>query len=125
MTDDDGSGMVETPWSGSMVKLPYNVDLSENRNIDLNLVEYIGRKRPVSYYGTQLREGATLNTAIPKYDKETLYAIRRLSVWTGDVYMREPSGVGYWAAISVSYDMKHDDLTIPISITVRRVEGGI
>lgn len=125
MTDDDGSGMVETPWAGSMLKLPYNIDLSENRNIDLNLVEYIGRKRPVSYYGTQLREGATLNSVIPKDDKETLYTVRRLSIWTGDVYMREPSGVGYWAAISVSYDMTHDDLTIPISITVRRVEGGI
>ncbi len=125
MTDDEGNGMTENAWSGSMLKLPYNLDLSENRNIDLNLVEYIGRKRPVSYYGTQLREGATLNTIIPKDDKETLYAIRRLSVWTGDVYMREPSGVGYWAAISVSYDMKHDDLTIPIAITVRRVEGGI
>lgn len=125
MASDDGSGMVETPWSGSMLKLPYNVDVNESRNVDVSLIEYAGRKRPVSYYGTQIREGATLSSAIPKDDKETLYALRRLSIWDNDVYIREPSGVGYWAAISVSYDLKHSDIIIPISITVKRVEGGI
>ena len=125
MASDDGSGMVETPWSGSMLKLPYNVDVNESRNIDVSLIEYAGRKRPVSYYGTQIREGATLSSIIPKDDKETLYALRRLSIWDNDVYIREPSGVGYWAAISVSYDLKHSDVIIPVSITVKRVEGGI
>ena len=125
MASDDGSGMVETPWSGSMLKLPYNVDVNESRNIDVSLIEYAGRKRPVSYYGTQIREGATLSSTIPKDDKETLYALRRLSIWDNDVYIREPSGVGYWAAISVSYDLKHSDVIIPVSITVKRVEGGI
>lgn len=125
MASDDGSGMVETPWSGSMLKLPYNVDVNESRNIDVSLIEYAGRKRPVSYYGTQIREGATLSSTIPKDDKEILYALRRLSIWDNDVYIREPSGVGYWAAISVSYDLKHSDVVIPVSITVKRVEGGI
>lgn len=125
MSDDEGSGMVESPWSGSMLKLPYNVDVNENRNVDVSLVEYAGRKRPVSYYGTQIREGASLSSTIAKDDKETLYALRRLSIWDNDVYIREPSGVGYWATISVSYDLKHSDITIPVSISVTRVEGGI
>ena len=89
------------------------------------MVEYIGRKRPVSYYGTQLRESATWNVDIPKYDKETLYALRRLSIWTGNVYVREPSGSGYWANIVVSFNQKHLATVIPVTLELTRVEGGI
>ena len=122
---DNGEGSVEPAWSGSMLKLPYNVDISENNDVDMSLVEYVGRSRPVSYYGTQLGESATWNTEIPADDKETLYAIRRLKKWTDDVYVREPSGTGYWATISVSYNIKHLGLTIPITFNIKRVEGGM
>lgn len=113
------------PWTGSMVKLPYNISTSENHNPDISLVKYIGRSHPVSYYGTQRGESASWSTVIPKDDVETLYALRRLAVWAGDVYVREPSGVGYWAQITVSISQKHDDLTIPVSFDINRVEGGI
>lgn len=112
------------PWSGSLLKLPYNVDVSDNYGMDVSLVEYVGRKRPVSYYGTQLGETSTWNTTIPKDDEETLYALRRLAIWTGDVYVREPSGTGYWANIGVSFSQKHRDVTIPVTLTIKRVEGG-
>ena len=85
-----------------MLKLPYNVDVTEDKSIDVSLVNYVGRKHPVSYYGTQVGESASWNAEIPVEDKETLYGIRRLSRWTGDVYVREPSGTGYWANITVS-----------------------
>ena len=124
-SDNEGSGIVEPAWSGSLLKLPYNIAISENNNMDVSLVNYVGRKRPVSYYGTHLGETATWNVEIPKDDKETLYAIRRLSIWTGDVYVREPSGTGYWANVSVSYSIKYSDLVIPVTITITRVEGGI
>ena len=101
------------------------VAISENNNMDVSLINYVGRKRPVSYYGTHLGETATWNVEIPKDDKETLYAIRRLSIWTGDVYVREPSGTGYWANVSVSYSIKYSDLVIPVTISITRVEGGI
>lgn len=123
--DNEGSGVVEPAWSGSLLKLPYNIAISENNNMDVSLVNYVGRKRPVSYYGTHLGETATWNVEIPKDDKETLYAIRRLSIWTGDVYVREPSGTGYWANVSVSYSIKYSDLVIPVTISITRVEGGI
>lgn len=112
-------------WSGSMLKLPYNVDVSDNYSMDVSLVQYIGRKRPVTYYGTQLGESGTWNVAIPATDRETLYALRRLAIWTGDVYVREPSGTGYWANVSVSFSQKHRELTIPVTINVTRVEGGV
>ena len=124
-SDNEGSGIVEPAWSGSLLKLPYNIAISENNNMDVSLVNYVGRKRPVSYYGTHLGETATWNVEIPKDDKETLYAIRRLSIWTGDVYVREPSGTGYWANVSVSYSIKYSDLVIPVTISITRVEGGI
>jgi hypothetical protein len=43
----------------------------------------------------------------------------------GDVYVREPSGSGYWANISVSFNQKHNDPVIPVTFDIRRVEGGI
>lgn len=112
-------------WSGSLLRLPYNVDVSDSNSSDVAMVEYIGRKRPVAYYGTQLGETATWNVAIPKNDKNTLYALRRLAIWMGDVYVREPSGSGYWANVSVSFSQKHLELTIPVTLTITRVEGGV
>ena len=114
----------QPPWSGSLLRLPYNIDVSDSYGADVSLVEYIGRKRPVSYYGTQLGETSTWNVVFEKSDEETLYALRRLAIWTGDVYVREPSGTGYWANITVSFSQKHCDLTIPVSLSIKRVEGG-
>jgi hypothetical protein len=117
--------MEEPTWSGSMLKLPYNIDVADSSKVDVTLVEYIGRPHPVSYYGTQLGEASSWSMEIPKSDKETLYALRRLSKWKGDVYVREPSGSGYWANVSVGFSQKHCEVTIPVSISITRVEGGI
>lgn len=115
----------EHPWSGSMLKLPYNIQVSSSHAPDVALVEYIGREHPVAYYGTQLGETGTWNVDIDKNDKETLYGIRRLAKWMGNVYVREPSGSGYWANIVVSFGEKYNELTIPITFNVARVEGGV
>lgn len=110
--------------SATMVRLPYNIDVSDNNDIDVELVEYIGRKHPVSYYGTQLGQKASWSADIPKTDTETLNLLRRLQIWMGDVYVREPSGSGYWAKVSVSFSQKHCDTVIPVSLDITRVEGG-
>ena len=126
-TEFDGESadpFVEPVWSGSMLKLPYNVDVSNDYDKDNTNVEYIGRRHPVSYYGTQIGETASWSCEIPKSDKETLYALRRLAIWMGDVYVREPSGSGYWANIKVSFSQTHLELTIPITFEITRVEGG-
>ena len=115
----------EPTWAGSLLKLPYNIDISDKHSSDVSLVEYIGRSHPVSYYGTQLGETATWNVEVPKEDKDTLYALRRLAIWMGDVYVREPSGSGYWANISVSFSQKHCEVTIPVTLEIARVEGGM
>lgn len=124
-SDSEESGIIEPAWAGSMLKIPYNIDISDNNTLDVTLVEYAGRKHPVSYYGTQLGESATWNVEIPADDKETLYNIRRLKNWTGDVYVREPSGIGYWANITASYSITHRSVTIPVTFNIKRVEGGM
>lgn len=116
--------LAEPSWAGSLLRLPYNIDVSDKHSADVALVEYIGRKHPVGYYGTQLGETSTWNVAIDKSDEQTLYALRRLAIWMGDVYVREPSGSGYWANVSVSFSQKHRELTIPVTLDITRVEGG-
>ena len=112
-------------WSGSMLKLPYNIDVSDKRSTEVSFVEYAGRKHPVSYYGTQVGETSSWSMVIPKEDKETIYALRRLSLWSGDVYVREPSGMGYWANVNVSFSQKHTEVTVPVTLDITRVEGGV
>lgn len=121
----DEHSLSKPAWSGSMLSLPYNIDVSDSYDVDVELVKYIGRKHPVSYYGTQLGQSSNWSVEIPASDKDTLYAIRRLSIWTDKVYVREPSGSGYWASIAVSYGQKHKETVIPVTFTITRVEGGI
>ena len=123
--DLEHGGSTDNPWTGSMLKLPYNIDVSNNHKPDVELVEYIGRSHPVSYYGTQVGETASWSVDIPMSDKETLYAIRRLAKWMGNVYVREPSGSGYWANIKISFSQKHRDVVIPVTFDITRVEGGV
>lgn len=112
------------PWSGSLLKLPYNLDVTDSNNKDVVLVEYIGREHPVDYHGTHIGDKQSWKVEIPKDDKDTLHALRRLKSWMGSVYVREPSGIGYWAVIDVTYDLKHKSLTIPVTLNITRVEGG-
>ena len=115
----------QVEWAGSMLKLPYNIDVSDSNTMDVSLVEYIGRAHPVSYYGTQLGVTSTWNVDIPKYDTNMLYGLRLLAIYAGDVYVREPSGSGYWANVSVSFSQKHRELTIPVTLNIKRVDGNI
>lgn len=112
-------------YAGNTIRLPYNIDVSESANIENNMVNYVGRKNPVSYYGTQTGYTATWNTVIPKSDRDTIALLRKLQVYPGDVYVREPSGTGYWAHVKVTFPINHVELTVSVSLNVTRVEGGM
>ena len=114
----------ELPEMGNMIRLPYNIDVSESANMESEMVSYIGRSNPVSYYGTQTGYTASWSTEIPKYDKETIKMLRKLQVFAGDVYVREPNGTGYWANVKVTFPINHLALTVSVSISITRVEGG-
>ena len=121
----EAAELQQPAWTGSLLRLPYNIDVSDSNSIDVAHVQYIGRKHPVSYYGTQLGIASNWSMEIDRNDKETLYALRRLAIWMGDVYVREPSGSGYWASIKVSFSQNHCEVTIPVSLDITRVEGGV
>lgn len=121
---DNEGDMATPPWAGSLLRLIYDIDIQDNHSNDVSKIQYIGRQRPVSYYGTQLGESSTWKFDIPKDDKDILYGIRRLSIYKGDVYVREPSGTGYWATITTSYNINHNDLIIPVTLNLTPVEGG-
>ena len=122
---NDGDLPENLPYAGSLLKLPYNVDISDTNNKDIELIEYIGRENPVSYFGTQIGQTSTWNFEIEADDSETLYGLRRLARWMGNVYVRESSGTGYNAVVSLNISQKHNSLTIPVSMSVTKVEGGI
>lgn len=109
-------------FNGSLLKLPYNISTVENPVPEVELVEYIGRESPVSYYGTQIEERSSWQTVIPRYDTETLYGLRRLAKYKGNAYVREPNGTGYLANVNVSFSIENLAVTIPITLTVTRVE---
>lgn len=112
-------------YAGNTLRLHYNIDVSESANIENSMVNYVGRKNPVSYYGTQTGYTATWNTVIPKSDRDTIALLRKLQVYPGDVYVREPSGTGYWAHVTVSFPINHVELTVSVSLSITRVEGGM
>lgn len=121
---NDGNSMEVSPWGGTMFTIPYNVDISDETDVDVSLVEYIGRDHPVSYYGTQKGFTSSWSFDMPKEDTERLSLIRRLQVYMGDCYVREPSGTGYWAQVKVSYNRDHNSMIIPVTLDITRVEGG-
>ena len=122
--DNDIGEVVKTKYSVSMVKIPYNIDISSTYTPDVSLIEYIGRNHPVSYYGTQKGESVSVSCEIPKDDTDTIYKLRRLAKYMGDVYFREPSGLGYWSNVKVSFSQNHCELTVPITLEITRIEGG-
>jgi LysM repeat protein len=121
----DENSVEGPPWSGSMLVLPYNISVSDNRKRDVSLVSYAGRERPVAYHGVLIEESPSWNMAIPKDDMETIYALRRLSLWAGNAYVREPSGMGFWATVTPKFNINYDALTIPVTLEITRVEGGV
>ena len=116
---------MEPIQSGSILKLPFNIDTSFDTDPEVKMAEYIGRSHPVSYYGTQIGETSSFSTAIPWYDETKKYALRRLQRYMGNVYLREPGGAGYWANVKVSFSLNHKETIIPINIEATRVEGGV
>lgn len=122
----NGPGNVVQPqWQGTMLKLPWNFDISDKWSPQVSKVEYIGREHPVSYYGTQVGSTSSWKLDVVKADRETIAKLRRLATYKGDVYVREPYGSGYWANVKVSFSQNHTDLVVPVTIDVTRVEGGV
>lgn len=110
-------------FEGYILELPYNITLSEKNSKDVTLADYIGRSRPVAYYGTQMGESLSLSCVFDKQEEDRLALVRQLMVYPGNVYVREPSGLGYWSKVDVSYNRNYDSLVVSVNVDVTPVEG--
>lgn len=122
-------GMSEDPddfgfaYTGMTLELPFNVKTNDGSSKDVEFAEYIGREDPVSYYGTQQGKQATWSCEFDKTDKDTLFKLRHLDRWKQDVYVREQSGLGYWASVEVNYNLDYDNMVVPASFQITRVDS--
>lgn len=119
ISEDDTSG---SEYTGNILELPYNIQISEQGAKDNGLVQYIGRKAPVSYYGTQQGRTASWSVDIERDDSDTLAMLRELQVYMGDCYVREPFGGGYWANVDVSFNTDYKSLAIPVTLDITKVD---
>lgn len=119
------SSNLSTAWTGSYIKMLYNLSQDESNIVSTAEVQYAGRRYKSHYYGNSYESEVTWNADIPKSDEETLFSLRRLAMYPGDVYVREPSGTGYWAHVEVSITREAENVVIPVSIKIKRTDGGI
>ncbi len=122
----NGPGMIVQPnWTGTMLKLPWNLDVSDKWSPQTSAVEYIGREHPVGYYGTQVGSTSSWKLDVVKADREMIAKLRRLATYKGNVYVREPYGSGYWAMVKVSFSQNHTEVVVPVTLDITRVDGGL
>lgn len=106
------------------VELPWNITVNQSSSKDVALKNYVGRRHPVSLYGTQVGETGSWTCRIIKYEEDReLTQLRKLAGWMGDCWVRDPSGLSYPANVNVSITRAFDDLGIDISLEVTRVDG--
>lgn len=110
-------------YSGSMIRILTNLKTSESSNKDVEKISYIGKEDPTTYYGTQKGKIATWSCEIDKTDEATIALIRRLDAYMGDVYVRNQYGIGYWANVEVSYNLDYDNLVMPITFQITKVDS--
>lgn len=110
-------------YSGEQVFLRWDLDITEDAEPDRELVEYIGRENPVAYFGTQLGVTGSWTSNLVKWEQqEEIAQLRKLQRWQGTCYVRETSGAGYRAVVSVSFGRSIDSLKVPVTLEITKVE---
>lgn len=118
------SAEVDPPWSGSLLLLKYNPQTSYDTTTKVETVEYAGREYPVAYYGKYKETSVSWKTDVVRDDTDTIFQLRRLQAYAGNCYVRDPSGFGCWANVSISFDRDYDSAVIPVNVSITRVDDG-
>lgn len=110
-------------YAGSRVRLPYDMQLSEERESDMVEVEYQNRRWPVLYSGTIRRhESTTTGTLYEGDDPGIIARVLAMLDFGAACYVREPARSGYWASVRGTVNQDQAGLAT-VSLRVRRVEG--
>lgn len=112
-----------TSYAGQRVRLPYGIDLTEDRELDMAEVEYLGRERPVLYTGDVIRQEATVACDLYEPDDPGVHSrVRALLDHGGPCYVRTPSGTGFWASVRGSLSASMRGVS-RLTLRLKRVEG--
>lgn len=110
-------------YAGRRVRLPYGIDLTEDREVDMAEVEYLGRRRPVLYVGSTVRQESSVSCDIVEDADPGVHArVRELLEHGGPCYVRTPSGTGFWASVRGSLSASMGGLS-RLTLRIKRVEG--
>ena len=119
-TEEDDIG----GYAGSMAVLPFNVELQEQHSADRVVNNFIGRRLGVAYYGERVSTQATFKADIRKtVDDSTRDALRRLGSYPGICYVRDRTGLGFWATADVDISHTYESPKVAVSLNFERVEG--
>ncbi|WP_217968650.1 hypothetical protein [Adlercreutzia caecimuris] len=99
-----------------------NIKVSDDYDPDTGLVEYIGRKHPVAYHGTQLGHTANWQCTVDKGDAGKVELLREIARLGETVFVREPLGDHYWAHVVPSWSASADSGLISVALAVTRVD---
>lgn len=106
------------------VELPWNITVNQSSAKDVALKNYVGRRHPISLYGTQVGETGSWTCRLIKREEDwELTQLRKLAAYMGDCWVREPSGLSYPANVNVSITRAFDDLGVDVTLEVTRVDG--
>lgn len=110
-------------YAGERVRLPFELSLSEEREADMAEVAYLDRRRPVLYVGRALRQECSASGVIDESEDPGIHwRIRAMLEAGGPVYVREPSGTGFWASVRGTVTPSGPG-TSAVSLRFVRVEG--
>ena len=110
-------------FAGNHIELPFDLTLSERYAPDAVLREYAGRKHPVAYYGTQRGQTMEMTTNVVRdMDGRSIAMLRYLADSMTPVYVRTPSGLGFWAHVAPSMSGSYGSAAVAVSLDVTRVD---
>lgn len=104
------------------ISLLYNLDISPSYSRNVTTVTYDGRTDPVAYYSNNVTQTDSWSFELDARDRETRNKLMEMSLYSDDVYVREPSGIGYWASVTVSITETHAEYLSSVTLDITRVD---
>ena len=111
-------------WDTGVVRLEYNVDLSNSWTKDFTETQYLGGSVQGDWNPAVHREGSLSGVAIATDDAEVIQAMRRLAVHAGICHIRTKDGSNYAADVQVSESYKQGTAhkIVEFSLKITRVD---
>ena len=128
-TDEQENGLIDLEavvidFGGDRVILPYNIDLSATWSKDFTETTYLGGSVQGDWNPGVSRSASINSVLINLDDKDTIMAMRRLSVYSGICHVRTPDGSSYAADVQVNEERSHSSggRVVTYKLTVTRVD---